>query len=142
MIIDTSVLISAIERRDAAAIAAIDSMEQLSVRSMVVLGELTFGLQTSSADSREIRQRTLDLYLAISDPGPLTSLDGASVALLFGSVSAVAKTENIKVGQNDRWLVAESLFHKAPVWTSDLAMEKLLLAVAQHFDLENPGKLI
>jgi hypothetical protein len=80
--------------------------------------------------------------LAISDPGPLTSLDAASVALRFGSVSAVAKTENIRVGQNDRWLVAEGLFHKVPVWTGDLEMEKLLLAAARHFGVENPGKLI
>lgn len=138
MIVDTSVVIGAIERRDPAAVLAIESMELLSVRSMFVLGELTFGVESATDATRAVRSRTRDLYLSISDPAGLGSLDGNEVAQWFGVASAIAQASGIKIGQNDRWIVAESLTHDVPVWTADTAMRDLLDAIRTQHDGPGP----
>ena len=138
MIVDTSVVIGAIERRDSGAVRAIETMTNLSVRSMVVLGELTFGVRSATDATLAVRSRTRDLYLSISDPAGIVSLNGNQVAQWFGLTSAIAKASSIRVGQNDRWIVAESLTHGVPVWTADTAMRDLVDAIRERHDAPEP----
>lgn len=138
MIIDTSVIIGAVERRDPQAIEQLEQLEQPSVRSMAVLGELAFGIESADARVATLRHRSKDLYLAITDPNTLSAVDGSLLARWFGAVSAIARTDGIRIGQNDRWIVAEALTHSVPVWTCDETMAKLVHSVRQRHDLPAP----
>jgi predicted nucleic acid-binding protein len=135
LIVDTSVVIAAIERHDPDAMKAIEQMAHLSTRSMVVLGELNFGVQAAPAVAAAVRTRTRDLYLAISDPSSVASLDGGLLAQWFGLTSAIAQTDRISIGQNDRWIVAEAMAHSTGLWTADAAMRDLVEAVRKRHDV-------
>ena len=105
---------------------------------MVVLGELTFGVQSAIAAELAVRSRTRDLYLSISDPAGIASLDGNQAAQWFGIASAIARASRIRVGQNDRWIVAESLTHGVPVWTADSSMRDLVDAIRERHEAPEP----
>lgn len=85
-----------------------------------------------------MRSRTRDLYLSISGPAGIVSFNGNQVAQWFAVVSAIAQASSIKVGQNDRWIVAESLTHGVPVWT-DTAMRDLLDAISERHEVAEAG---
>lgn len=105
---------------------------------MVVLGELAFGVQSATDANRAVRSRTRDLYLSISDPAGISSLNGNQVAHWFGVTSALAQASRIKIGQNDRWIVAESLTHGIPLWTADTAMRDLVEAIRELHEAAEP----
>lgn len=105
---------------------------------MAVLGELAFGVHSATDANRAVRSRTRDLYLSISDPAEIVSLNGSQVAQWFGVTSAIAQTNSIKVGQNDRWIVAESLTHGIPLWTADTAMRDLVEAIRKLHEAAEP----
>ena len=47
-------------------------------------------------------------------------------------------TESGFVGQNDRWIVAESLTHRIPVWTADTAIRDLVNAIGERHEVVEP----
>ena len=85
-----------------------------------------------------MRSRTRDLYLSISGPAGIVSFNGNQVAQWFAVVSAIARASSIKVGQNDRWIVAESLTHGVPAWTADTAMRDLVDAISERHEVAEP----
>ena len=135
MILDTSVIIGAVERRDRQAIRCIEQMVEPSERSIAVLGELNFGVESADPDVAAIRQRSKDLYLAISKPSAVSAVDGSLLARWFGSVSAIARTDGIRIGQNDRWIIAEAISYGVAVWTCDDAMARLVQSVRRRHDI-------
>lgn len=129
MIIDTSVMVSAVERHSPAAIDLLERLEEPSLQSMVVLAELESGVLTVDDDPEILRtrQRTLAAYRLASEPGTPPPPD--LLARRFAEVTAAARRAGMRIGQNDRWILAESLHHDVPVSTADTTMHELGVAL-------------
>jgi predicted nucleic acid-binding protein len=136
VIVDTSVVLDAVERRSTRAAEAVAALPQPSVRSMVVLGELTFGVESLAPDAdaavRARREAALEYYVLISAlHAPPTA---GQLGTAFGRVSAVAQRAALRIGQNDRWILAEALCWGMPVLTSDATMHQLGTLVVERLD--------
>ena len=136
MIVDTSVVLDAVERRSARAAEAVAALHEPSVRSMVVLGELSFGVESLAPDAdagvRARREASLEYYVLISAVHrPPTS---GQLGTAFGQVSAVAQRAALRIGQNDRWILAEALCWSVPVLTADATMHRLGGLVGERLD--------
>lgn len=128
-IIDTSVILAAVERRSAAVRDVLRNMTERSRRSFIVTGELAFGVHTAdSADTRHRRERSLRYYRMISRPVGAIDLD--ELSRWFGVASGIAQAAGIRIGQNDRWIICEALHADVPLWTADETMHELCKMVA------------
>lgn len=105
-LLDTSAVIGLIERRDPAVVDLVRQLDGPSVRSMVVYGELLHGLALHGPGRAE-RRRTVDHFERITDPFA-PALAQALLASRYAEVSACASSEMIRLGQNDRWIIAEA----------------------------------
>jgi len=138
--VDTSVMVSAMERRDAGAISALKACGRSTIRSVIVVGELASGVESAvlgKLGPRAIRSRqaTSSAYTLISTPPEEWA--GGDVAAHFGHLTAVCSTKKIKLGQNGRWILAEALTHgDAAVLTIDLVMHELGKMVSTSMSLE------
>lgn len=132
-IIDTSVIVAAVERRSGAARQRLSELNERSRRSFVVIGELEFGVcAATTTEFQRVRERSLRYYQLISQPPMAVDLD--ELSRWFGTVSAIAVAAGIRIGQNDRWIVAEAALADHAVWTADEPMHRLCAAVAEHPD--------
>jgi hypothetical protein len=52
----------------------------------------------------------------------------------FGRVSALAQRAALRIGQNDRWILAEALCRGVPVLTADATMHRLGALVVERLD--------
>ena len=138
MIVDTSVVLAAVERRSQAAADAVAAMAEPSIRSMVVLGELHFGVESLSPQAdpaiRARREASLEYYLLISAVRPSPSAGRLGSA--FGRISAVAQHAGLRIGQNDRSILAEALRCEVPVLTCDSGMHVLGELVSERLGEE------
>ncbi len=112
MIIDTSVVIAVTERRSPTAITAIGALGNKSIRSFVVEAELIAGLEAarrSQMDPADItmRESTLNTYYDLSERPVSLPLDVLAAA--FGQVTGACSSHHLRLGQNDRWILAEAL---------------------------------
>ena len=126
MIIDTSVYVSAFERGDAAArdaIAAATVEQQPGCR--VVLGELESGPLTAGDDTAKRHRTTTLTHYALTHEFSGEGVDEARMARLFAELTATCRTEGLRVGQNDRWVVAEAMYWARELLTADDGMYRL-----------------
>lgn len=128
MIIDTSVMVGAVERKDPTAIAAISALPGPSIRSFVVDGELAAGAEVASmlrlpAADVEMREATADAYRRLSEQPEALPLD--VVASHFAWLTGLSALRKLRLGQNDRWILAEALTLHTRVLTADTAMHQL-----------------
>ena len=125
MIIDTSVMVSAVERKDPAAIAALSALGGPSQWSFIVAGELAAGVEAAralklpKADQR-MRAATLTAYSQLSEQPVALTLDDLSAH--FGSLTAICSARRIRLGQNDRWILASAAALSTQVLTADATM--------------------
>lgn len=121
MIIDTSVVLAAFERRSAQAIDAIKSLGGSSVRSWIVEAELLTGVRTASNSvDQQVRRASFDAYRRIS-----TVSDGAGpfdAVPYFAQAAETARRQRIRIGQNDVWILAHARVAGCGVLTADTAM--------------------
>ena len=126
-VIDTSVILGAVERGNESTRRRLNELTERSRRSFVVEGELVFGVRAATTpEARRTQERSLRYYRLISEPGTV-ELD--ELSRWFGTVSAVATAAGIRIGQNDRWIIAEAAHADLPLWTADEAMHRLCAAV-------------
>lgn len=139
MILDSSLLISAIERRSPAAVRAIRELGRPSIRSFVVDGELTAGIETArelGLDQLDVdmREATRTAYIQLSEAPHGLKVDTLSAH--FSRVSAMCSLHRPKVGQNDRWILAEALALGTIVLTCDERMHELGLLIGARHSVE------
>ena len=147
LLVCTSVIVAAMERRHAAAIDAIRSLEGPSTRSIFVEGELRAGYTVAVKPNMSdvdvavlnMREATLTAYLQLSYPDPMLSTSALSHR--FGAVTAICARERLKVGQSDRWILAEALALGVPVLTADNAMYRLAEELASSWLVPGVGAI-
>lgn len=110
---------------------------------MIVVGELAFGverarLDTGVASARilALREATLAAYIATSEPAKEPRDD--DIAEQFGVISALAVSAGIRIGPNDRWILAEGVARSQQVLTTDQGMEDLALVVDRELSRRSP----
>lgn len=147
MIVDSSIMIASVERRDAVAISALKAIRGRSTRSMIVVGELAFGVERARLDAGvaparivTIREATLAAYIATSDLAEERRDD--DVAGKFGVISALAMTAGLRIGPNDRWILAEALARGQQVLTADHRMDELGAAVDHRLARRTPTVVV
>lgn len=132
-------MIAAIERRNEASIALLRSLEGPTIRSVFVSGELTAGVQTATMrrlgkPAIAIREATATAYARLSEAPERWTPD--VIASHFGWLTAHCSANELKVGQNDRWILAESMAHgTTTVYTTDAAMNALGASVTETMNL-------
>lgn len=105
-LLDTSAVIGLIERRDPAVVELVRQLHGPSVRSIIVYGELLHGIALRGTGLVE-RRRTVEHFERITDSFT-ASIPQALLASRYAEVSAYASAGLIRLGQNDRWIVAEA----------------------------------
>ena len=141
VIVDTSIVIGAAERHDEMALRGLERCGSRTQRSMIVLGELHAGVsgakrQGSSAAAQEERLATLNAYLQISEEPQ--AYPRGEIAEAFGDITGICAEAGLKVGQNDRWILAEGLALGLSVVTLDDAQHELGRLIDQRFERESP----
>lgn len=128
-------MIEAIERRNESAVALIRSLERPTIRSIFVNGELVAGVETATMrrlgkPAITIREITAIAYARLSTTPERWM--GDEIASHFGWLTAHCSSKQLRVGQTDRWILAEALSHAAAtVHTADTAMHTLGTSVTK-----------
>ena len=131
LLLDTSAVLAATERNNHEVQRIISGHGEPSIRSLFVLGELLHGVGVATVRSvRRDRQQTVNFYEKITGLAHGSSID--LLAKLYGQVSATATGSGLRVGMNDRWIVAEAVLHMARLVTCDGAQ----LELARQFGCE------
>ncbi len=117
-VLDTSAVLTAAERGNLEILSIVERHGGPSTGSMFVLGELRHGVEAATGKrTRSDRQQTVDFYAKI------TEMRGAVqpelLAKAYAQVSAKAATWGLRLGMNDRWIVAEAALHAAQLVTCD-----------------------
>lgn len=114
-LLDTSAVLALVERTDEGIREIVGSIESRLPRSIGVLGELVHGREVDPTNLE--RRTTVELYQELTEwaPGHPSGLLSAR----YGEVSAVASKSSLKVGQNDRWIIAEAADLGATLITFD-----------------------
>lgn len=126
-LLDTSAVIGLIERRDPAVLELVRQLEGPSVRSMFVYGELLHGLAQRGPGIAE-RRRTVEHYEKITDSFA-AALDPGLLASRYAEVSASASNGLIRLGQNDRWIIAEASLIGIDVFVTQDSTQSRLAAM-------------
>ncbi|MFV0427538.1 MAG: type II toxin-antitoxin system VapC family toxin [Beutenbergiaceae bacterium] len=136
IIVDTSVVVGAFERKDPAAIDALKASGGPSIRSMFVHAELLSGIERATPATVAVRRRTYAAYLTITsaEDAPPAPTD---LAKQFALMTALAARQGIRIGQNDRWILAEAITRGAGVLTADQRMHNMGTHATASFDI--PG---
>jgi len=123
-LLDTSAVLALTERRNEQLILLIREADQPPIGSMVVLGELAHGLAASPTNAIRIqRQATVSFYkrlVRMPDQYPWMS-----IAARYGDASAAATAGGLRLGMNDRWVVAECVTFGAILVTCDEIQARL-----------------
>lgn len=128
LLLDTSAVLSAFERSNAGIQRIISGHGGPSVSSLFVLGELLHGVEMATARGvRHARQQTVDAYVKITESAEGVGTD--LLAKMYGRVSAKATELGLRIGMNDRWIVAEAALHGARLVTCDDSQAKLARGV-------------
>lgn len=127
MLLDTSAVIAIGEGRNERLIEIVRGSGSYSIASLFVTGELRHGLEMAGEVGRaalELRRATLELYQRITEMP--AALDLADLATRYGAVSARATDAGLRIGQNDRWIIAEAAGHGVTLVTCDTAQASLM----------------
>jgi len=117
-VFDTSAVIGLTERRSPVLIDIVKSLGRPITRSITVYGELRHGAALADRPRQSDRARTLDRYQRLSEWSETeTALD--EVGQIYGDVSAMASANELRLGMNDRWIIAESVVLGARLVTGD-----------------------
>ena len=139
IILDTSAMIAAIERRNDESVALLRSLEGPTIRSVFVDGELAAGVETATMrrlgkPAIAIREATATAYARLSETPERWTAD--VIASHFGWLTAHCSINQLKVGQNDRWILAEAMTHgSTTIYTADSAMNALGTSVTKTMNL-------
>jgi tRNA(fMet)-specific endonuclease VapC len=102
-LLDTDVCIYLMKRRSAPLLRRVDRLAPACVTSVVVYGELSFGLAASA------RRAEVSAHLAaLIEMIPVLPLP-LEAAGEYGSVRAVLERKGKPIGQNDLWVAAHAL---------------------------------
>lgn len=123
-LLDTSAVLALTERRTASIIDLIRHADQAPIGSMVVLGELVHGVAAAPTKTIRIqREATVRFYerlVRMPDQYPWMP-----IATRYGDVSAAASAGGLRLGMNDRWIVAECVTFGAILVTCDETQARL-----------------
>jgi predicted nucleic acid-binding protein len=128
MLLDTSAVIAISERRNERVLDLVRGRGTYSIGSVFVTGELRHGVEVGSGDTQRdvLRRATLALYQQMTKMPAV--LDLAALADRYGLVSAQATREGMRIGQNDRWIIAEAAGHGVTLVTCDAVQAALMSA--------------
>lgn len=130
-IFDTSAVIGLVERRSSALVEIVKQLGRPITRSITVAGELRHGAAVADSSHRADRQRTLDRYEQLSAwSDSEVPLDDVGEA--YGSISAMAGTNGIALGMNDRWVIAECITQGVDLVTGDRRQAQLAELVVEQ----------
>lgn len=117
-LLDTSAVLALTERRNEKIVHLIREADQAPIGSMVVLGELVHGVAAAPTKAIRIqRESTVSFYkrlVRMPDQYPWIS-----IASRYGDASAAASASGLRLGMNDRWIVAECVTFGAILVTCD-----------------------
>ncbi len=120
-LLDTSAFLSLVERSDQSIREIVRSVEAPLPRSMGVMGELIHGREVDPTNPE--RRSTVEMYLELTEWA--RGHPSAFLAARCGEISAVASKEGLKIGQNDRWIIAEAADLGATLITFDQVQAQL-----------------
>jgi predicted nucleic acid-binding protein len=124
LLFDTSAVIGLIERRSPDLIGIVKSLGRPITRSITVFGELRHGAALEDRPGQLDRERTLDRYQRLSEWSEIeTALD--EVGQAYGDVCATASANELSLGVNDRWIIAECAVLRARLVTGDRRQAQL-----------------
>lgn len=103
-LLDTSAFLSLMEREDQSIREIVRSVERRLPRSMGVIGELIHGREVDPTNLE--RRATVEMYQELTEW--TSGHPSVFLAARYGEISAVASKEKLKIGQNDRWIIAEA----------------------------------
>lgn len=131
-IFDTSAVIGLIERRSLVLIDIVKTLGRPMTRSITVYGELRHGAALADRPGQSDRERTLDRYQRLSEwSASETALD--DVGQTYGDVSATASANDLTLGMNDRWIIAECVVLGARLVTGDRRQARVAELFAARF---------
>ena len=123
-LLDTSAVLALTERRNDQIIHLIRDADQAPIGSMAVLGELAHGVAASPTKAIRVqREATVSFYkrlVRMPDHYPWMS-----IATRYGDASAAATASGLRLGMNDRWIVAECVTFRAILLTCDETQARL-----------------
>ncbi|HQZ33076.1 MAG TPA: PIN domain-containing protein [Ilumatobacteraceae bacterium] len=123
-LLDTSAVLALTERRNEQIVKLIRDADRPPTGSMTVLGELAHGVAASPTTAiRTQRESTVTFYRRLvrtPDHYPWTM-----VAARYGDASAAATAGGLRLGMNDRWIVAECVAFGAILVTCDETQARL-----------------
>ena len=112
------------ERRNEQIVHLIRDADQAPIGSMAVLGELAHGVAAAPTKAIRIRREaTVSFYkrlVRMPDQYPWMS-----IATRYGDASAAAAAGGLRLGMNDRWIVAECVTFGAILVTCDETQARL-----------------
>lgn len=123
-LLDTSAVLALTERRNEQIMHLIRDADRAPVGSMAVLGELAHGVAASPTKAIRVqREATVSFYkrlVRMPDHYPWMS-----IATRYGDASAAATASGLRLGMNDRWIVAECVTFRAILLTCDETQARL-----------------
>lgn len=118
LLLDSSAVLTAVERNNHEIQGIISGHGGPSIGSLFVLGELLHGVEVATVKRvRGDRQRTVEFYEKITESPAVVAND--LLAKMYAQVSAKATELGLRVGMNDRWIIAEAALHGARLVTCD-----------------------
>ncbi len=120
-LLDTSAFLSLVERTDANIREIVGSVHGPLPRSMGVLGELVHGREVDPTNLD--RRVTVERYHELTEWAP--GHPSVFLAARYGEISAVASQAKLRIGQNDRWIIAEAADLEANLITFDQVQAQL-----------------
>ena len=123
-LLDTSAVLALTERRNEQIVQLIRDADQAPIGSMIVLGELEHGVAAAPTNAIRLqREATVSFYkrmVRMPDQYPWMS-----IAIRYGDASAEATAGRLRLGSNDRWIVAECVTLGAVLVTCDETQARL-----------------
>jgi len=123
-LLDTSAVLALTERRNEQLIDLIRDADQSPIGSMVVLGELAHGVAAAPTNATRFqRAATVSFYRRLVRMP--SEYPWMSVSTRYGDASAAATAGGLRLGMNDRWIVAECVTFGAILVTCDETQARL-----------------
>lgn len=135
-LLDTSAALGLIERRSPEIREVVARLDDALLRSSFVTAELLHGVESATGSDRDERQATLDRWLRIT-VAPDTAPTLEVLPEPYSRISALAGPLRSRIGQNDRWILAEAnVLGVSRIITEDLGQANLAREWFRDGDVE------